>query len=101
MIFNTYIGNVSVFLNKIRVVVRKPIENKEQYDTTMKAIFEYLVLEGFFLTTIAAENMTVHNSQSVNLKGIKNILSENAREWFIDLYDNYGHRIDRENVQHE
>ena len=96
MTFNINIGVVSTFENKLRLILRKQICNRTQFDVVKKALIDYLVQEGFFMTAVAAANASLSNGIDPDLIGIKNILSEKAIDWQIELYDNRGKLIQRE-----
>jgi len=84
MIFDIQLGNVGVYDNHLRVILRKPICNRSQFDTVSRSITCYLANEGFFLTPMFAGN------------DVKNLLFERVVTWKLELYDDRGNRIVRE-----
>lgn len=97
MTFNINIGVVSTFHDRIRFIPRTQICNKSQYDIVVKSLTDYLTCEGFLLTAEYAANISKFNVIGPDLPDIKNLLCQKAVDWHLEVWDNHGVRVHRDN----
>jgi len=96
MIFNTYLGNVSSYQDKLRLVLNKPVKTREHYDAIMKMFSDYLFTEGFMMSRAEARIDGYTNEHSAPLEDVKNILSDTPKFWKLELYNKRNQLITRD-----